>query len=282
MNKKEFHTILNLTQKQPWLVNKADPLHSLLYVECDNDEKRELILDLINRFRYLSPNEFQQLMNQFLNEILLINDIKDGVTQFVAMTADSSSDSGQHTLYNLKHALAEKGWMNYLDVNRYDHSYKLFNRKGSVHTQIVLIDEIIGSGRTAKGRVDALKKIYSDNGVNINIKVRSIAASSVGLDYLKSNDVDVACLIELKRGISDHFSGRELAEKIKLMLSLEANLSEDFRGRKMPSLGYGGTEMLYVRDGANTPNNVFPIFWWPFLIDKSQREVVLHRAMGDA
>jgi hypothetical protein len=42
------------------------------------------------------------------------------------------------------------------------------------------------------------------------------------------------------------------------------------RGKlKNHRLGYGRTESLFSRKGGNTPNNVFPVFWWE--IDKNNR-----------
>lgn len=66
------------------------------------------------------------------------------------------------------------------------------------------------------------------------------------------------------------------------MYKLEDKLSKVYEGRKLPRLGFSRAESLYSREGGNTPNNVFPVFWWPFLETRKQRKVMFIRAMGDA
>lgn len=47
------------------------------------------------------------------------------------------------------------------------------------------------------------------------------------------------------------------------MIALEAGLSQEHGKIKLPSLGYNGAQAAYCREQANTPNSVFPVFWWP-------------------
>ena len=52
--------------------------------------------------------------------------------------------------------------------------------------------------------------------------------------------------------------------------------------KTVPSLGYGGAQVAISIEDMNTPNNVFPIFWWQYSSDHKERDVILVRDMEDA
>ena len=48
--KDTFTQALRLTQKQPWLEKKVETLAFMLADECDADDQRELLIELLDRF----------------------------------------------------------------------------------------------------------------------------------------------------------------------------------------------------------------------------------------
>ncbi|PVZ78181.1 hypothetical protein C9426_35060 [Serratia sp. S1B] len=284
MDKKEFSIVFQLNKKQPWLAEKHESLLSLLFEDCKNEQERALLIELLDRFTYLQENDFNNALNTLSDSLVMDSDLKSATTQIVSLTADNYSDSGQSILYALKNRLERRGWREHLAINKFGSSYKEFNRKGREHTNIVFVDEYIGSGQTVISRVDEIHRVYQNKGIkNITIKVMVVAASTVGLDKIRSQNIEVKYVHEIKRGITDYFSNiHDRNKSISIMCELEAALSTAYKGSPLPSLGYGGVESLYSRDYGNTPNNVFPIFWWPFYKDSSKRETLLTRAMGDA
>jgi hypothetical protein len=64
---------------------------------------------------------------------------------------------------------------------------------------------------------------------------------------------------------------------IDVMLGAEARLASlSKRGTLAKhSLGYKKSESLFAREGGNTPNNVFPIFWWEQLASGADRHSLL-------
>lgn len=282
-NRKLFEIVFKLSQKQPWLINKLDRLQALLFEECDNELKRELIINLLHDFTYLSNDAFMQHLQQLAKIVTETPNLVDDNTQIVAMTSDSNADSGQYLLYALKPIFENLGWRKHLLINTHGKSLQQFLRRDGMHRNIVLIDEFIGTGNTAKNQVTTLRRVYADKGItDINIMVFSIAATSAGIDFLKSQNISVTPSVTLSKGISDKYENNIRDEKLQLMIALENILSDSYGDSKLPSLGYGQSEALYVRENGNTPNNVFPIFWWRFLRDNSERKVLLTRAMGDA
>ncbi|EHR6922404.1 hypothetical protein KUK83_000147 [Vibrio parahaemolyticus] len=283
MQQNVFKILLNLTRKQPWLEDKTDELERLLFSECESEEERELILELLERFTHVTNEKFSELINTLVEDIATDPNLEEETTQIVAMTGDSNSDSGQFVLYALKPGLEKFSWRKHITVNNFQRAYKAFNTHGKKHTNIILVDEFVGSGQTIIGRVKRLKDLFEGNGItNINIRVKCLAASSIGIKKAEEAEIDLTAYLVIKQGISGHYDSTEVASKLALMDRLESILSTSYGTRNLPKLGYGGTESLYTRDSGNTPNSVFPIFWWPFFNDNSSRSPLLIRAMGDA
>ncbi len=275
-----FRITFKLMKDQPWVTEKG--LEQLLFDDCKSDLDREMIVDLISRFFYLDHKSYADHVDSLALSIIEDPDLSEGSTQIVAMAGDRGSDSSQYLLYDLKRVFERLEWRSYRHVNRYDKAYDTYKNSND-HKNIVLIDEFIGSGSTAEGRVNTIRRRFHDAGISeYSIRVRVIAASSVGIEYLKSKEINVESLVTLDKGISDHYASDDVANKLALMENIEALLSQRFNGREMPSLGYGKTETLYCRERGNTPNSVFPIFWWPFYRDERRRKTLLIRAMGDA
>lgn len=283
ITKKTFKLLLDLGRKQPWIIDKSRNLESLIDKDCTQEVERELIVGLISRIKYLSQSEFSKAVNDLAESIVTDIDLSSSTTQVVAMTGDYSSDSGAYLLYALKLPLEKLGWRDHLTCSNFQKSLSKFKKNGNDrYTFIVLIDEFIGSGQTAIGRVNKLLQQYEQFGVNVRVKVKVIAASSVGIKALAASGIELEYMYSIEMGITEFYNPEEVPDKISLMLELESKLSEEYNGRKLPSLGYGETESLYYREDGNLPNSVFPIFWWPFYKDNSKREVLLIRAMGDA
>ncbi|AKJ43525.1 hypothetical protein [Pragia fontium] len=285
MDQRIFKIIFQLSKTQPWLDEKVEELQHLLFSECNCSDERELIIELLGRFRHVTEKEFADSISLLIHDIATTPNIDDSNTQIVAMTGDYSSDSAQFVLYALKAPLEKVKWREHITVTNFQRSLREFKQKGNRHYNIILVDEFVGSGRTAIGRVDTIKKLFLDHGINnITIRVKVLVASSVSVENVKKSGIDMSSCIEIEQGISGFYESdaKVIERKLALMDRLESILSSSYKGRELPKHGYGCAESLYVRDNGNTPNSVFPIFWWPFLQDGQERGTILTRAMGDA
>jgi hypothetical protein len=128
-------------------------------------------------------------------------------------------------------------------------------------TLLILIDDFIGSGKTAINCIENIKKEFAaevEKEVNINdICVMTIVAQNEGIQNIKDNlGINVYCDKIRKKGITDFFEPKISAEKMDLMKNIEKKLScpKDY------SLGYEETEAL-VTFMNKTPNNTFPAYW---------------------
>lgn len=279
MSKVEFETMWRLSKTQPWLSSRIDALTNLLFDECKSLPQRKLVISLLERFKYLDDEGVAEALTWFIEEIVTDPDLTSDITQIVSMTFDSDSDSGQYILQLLKPKFSEHGWSDHLLVNRCDHSLKRFKKANCLHKKIVLIDEFIGSGRTVIGRVEHLKRNYNEFD-DIDIRVVTIAASTVGLNAIREAGIKVSYFVRVPQAITEYYDDENKRnENLIFMSELEDGLSQDYKGNVLPRFGYGNTESLFAMERGNTPNSVFPLFWWPEKFNGSSRPRLLIRAM---
>ncbi len=139
----------------------------------------------------------------------------------------------------------------------------------------VFIDEFSGSGKSLKRRIDWFKSETA--GSQHKIYLCFIAAMEAARSSFSSCSDEYFCTEWLTRGISDYYSGQQLTDAISDMNRLETTLAPKIRNRKLPSFGYSKTEALYSMEIGNTPNNVFPVFWWEMDDQNTKRNTVLRR-----
>lgn len=282
MKRDAFRVVMSLMRNQPWLQEKTDLIDHLLFEDCNDEESRELLIDLVNRFEFVDNTRYQFLMRQIALEIVTEPEIHEQTTLIAAMSVGSGADSGQSTIYSLKPLLQEHSWTRHKIINDALHSYKTIKSNAPLK-DIILVDEFVGSGRTVIGRVDTIKRQFSENGItDYSIRVKVLASTKTGLNNVIEHGIKISSQITLAKGISEYFNESLVEKNLALMEKLEGILSTDFNGREMPSLGFGKAESLYFRINTNLPNSVFPIFWWAEYKNKKTRKTLLTRAMGDA
>lgn len=273
--KDEYHKLTSLYVKQKWLIPKKDELKELIEFCGDNDSK-DLILSLLERFSYLENDTLGMLLNEIADYIIKESGFTEQTTQILSITWDDDADSGQKILDYIKHPIFKKGWRSIKTVNRFGRGIKNYNEG---KTEIILIDEFIGSGKTLRGRIDYLKKNIKGSP---SIKCCFVAGISESISKLESEGIEIFCPLHLDKGISDYYKGKELTKAEDLMLDLELKLAPWINLKELYdySFGYGGAEALYTLEGCNgnTPNSVFPILWWLHDKGKNQRNTILTRS----
>ncbi|MBJ2246453.1 phosphoribosyltransferase-like protein [Pseudomonas haemolytica] len=278
--KENFNTILNLIARQPWIGEKTSELSHVLYEECKCANSREMLIKILDNFSYLSAQEYSEKLNLLAEEVMSEAGYEDNA-QIVAMAADSGPDSSQELLYNLKYIFTKRGWHSFCGVNTFGAALKIFNRTG--RKTIYVIDDFVGSGKTVIGRHKALTSVFTNAGVtDFSIAFKVLVSTLHGFEAVRAAGIEISAQLTIKKAIDEFFPEEIAAQYRSLMEDLESGLSQDYEGIELPKLGYNGAQAAYCREAANTPNSVFPIFWWPFYIDNKKRKTMLHRAMRDA
>jgi hypothetical protein len=274
INKEELIKIFSLYSRQPWLMDKEENFIELLLM-CETSEHKKLILELLAEFHFLEFKTLNNFLNLIADFIITDSGFSESTTQIAAITYDDEADSSQKILDYIKMPLHKQGWADIKTVNRFGATIKNYNEG---KTQILFIDEFVGSGSTIAGRVKQLK---NDIKGDFELKFCFIAGMDYGIKNIEELGYEVYCPLRLPKGISERFVHPELETKTELMTSLEGKLAQSINSYNLPdySFGYNKAEALYSLEGSNgnTPNSVFPIFWWPRTKDGKQRNTLLTR-----
>ncbi len=283
-SKDVLETLIQLSKEFPWLLSRSEQFIELYTNFCTNNAEKNLIVELIRRFYYLEDSEFSNSIKYLVEDIVTTPGLVDSETMIVSMTADEGSDSGQFVLYFMKPFFEMYGWRKHITVNTFGktyRTYKAYKDKRPIKN-IVIIDEFIGSGKTAFDRYKSIKINFDNNNIPMKFYIKTVASTNKGLNFLIKNELNVAAQIVLPKGITDFDSEKVRRANLKRMYKLEEYLSKSYEDRPLPRMGYAQCEALYSRENGNTPNNVFPIFWWPFISSGKNRRTLFIRAMGDA
>lgn len=269
--KEDYNKFMQLYTHQPWLSKKESSLEALV-ATCDTPEQKELIFSLLNRFYYLKEDAVHLHLEQMVKYIMSCGFEKER-TQLVACTFDDEADSGQKILDMIKVPLYEKGWKNIKTVNTIGKACKVIP-KGK--NQIIIIDEFIGTGKSLRTRVAWLKNNAKQP---IEIKCCFMAGMEKAVKALNDDSIEIFCSLQIGKGISDFFKGEELAHAKDNMIHLESKLAKTIQEKKLEdySFGYGKAEAIYSTENGNTPNSVFPIFWWLKDNKGNERNTILTR-----
>lgn len=269
-----FTTVLEMTINQPWLREKQNPLIDLID-ECEGEYQQQLIFELLERFTFLESHDFQKAIQGIADYIQVTLGLGPDDAAISASDNGKYADSSQFVVYSLKAAARwnAPNWTTNSFVANLTHLVG-----SAVKGNLFLVDEFIGTGETAEKKVGWLRKELAKTGLTPKIYFGFVAGMEAGLERIKPTVDGVFAAHVLTRGISDFYPTGDVEQRLDAMLALEKQLgSESRRGTlKKHSLGYKKSESLYSRANGNTPNNVFPVFWWDVRSDGSIRRPLLN------
>jgi hypothetical protein len=270
-----FARLLQLHVERPWVTTKESALLELVRL-CGSVSDQELVLDLLRRFRYFQLADAEKHTGELATQAAQEWGLTPETTVWGCMS-DPHHASSSHTMLNwCKNALAAQ--------SEWPKECFAINGPVTAHTvqsgaTIVLVDDFVGSGTTLERKCKWMRGVLQKRGV-INVRIGLLALTVMeAARQVLGGFVDLAKVGEFQsRGISDYYNGAELASAVGSMLGLEGKLGASTDGRKFPSFGYKKSEALYGIHATSTPNNVFPVFWWPYLHDGNRRATILTRA----
>lgn len=269
--KEDYTKFMQLYSRQSWLIKKEPSLEALI-ATCETHEQKNLVFSLLDRFHYLKEDMIHLFLEQMVDYIINCGFEKERI-QLVACSYDEEADSGQKILDMIKVPLYERGWRSVKTVNLVGKAIKALSNG---RNQIIIIDEFLGTGRSLRTRVEWLNKNANQP---IEIKCCFMAGMKKAIEALGADSIEIFCPLQLEKGISEYFEGDKLTHAINDMFSLESKLAQKIQEKKLEeySFGYGKAEALYSLENGNTPNSVFPVFWW--IKDKkgNERKPILTR-----
>lgn len=221
------------------------------------EPQRTLLLDLAERYIWLTFSEYQGRITQVFNsvETAKIAALKK-IVLFPAMRPEEEekTKSGHAMLFilrGIRPLLDNYQHIYFSEIEVYDY----FKREDFTLDDaecIFILDDYLGSGDTVK--VTAEQIMGSANIPIEKINVLSVASQQQAIDLLNGLGIKAYTSIVVGKGISDYYVSPELEEKVEIMEEIESLIPKN-RHR----FGYEQSEGLITM--YRTPNNTFPIFW---------------------
>lgn len=282
--------ILPIISKTPWLINNNFRTAAVaeIFEQSKNHPLRwDLMMHLICEFTYVNETAFLNAKNSIASKILeWKND--NFITLVCATSDDDEADGSQALLQSLKNA---EPFIEHFNKGQFLNSITapvslLSGKKIRKKRMIILVDDFIGTGDTIERKLNwlipALDKLKIREMVEIRVCALAYMKQSLAvINALQEKNylADFFAPIELKRGISDHFTGEDKDNKLSLMKAIENELALRYKHLYLTqhSMGFKKSESLFSWADNNIPNNVFPVFWWPKLKTGKQRKTIFRR-----
>lgn len=261
MNFKPLVELVDLFVAKEW--TKQENYKIVLENFCNlltnlDEEKRELIMQLTQKYSWISSNEYNSRLTRLLDKIedsKLANCKRIIVFPIMKPEHEDKIKSGHPILYMVravkpfltKYSRIEiKEFIKYVEISEE-------NFKPKKTDLIFLMDDFLGSGETIEA---SIKKVLENKNIEVDmINVLAIACQQATIDFANDNSIALYYEHLEKRGITDNFSPDVIQEKLDLMLEIEQMIP----GGSMFSLGFNNSEALITL--MRTPDNTFPIFW---------------------
>lgn len=224
--------------------------------ELENDEERDLIIELTNEFLWVQSSMYEEYLLKALKKLFKSKEWnpEKGENIYICPLL-SEKDFGK---------LKSSTYMLYLCQSILMRTYSEFQEEQiricetpevlKVHEDrigsLILIDDFIGSGETALECLEYL------NFINKKIHIVSLVAQEEGINNISKENVSVFTAVPRKKAITDAYSELEAKEKIEEMVKINRRLHTP----KGMQLGYANTESLVAM--IKTPNNTFPVYWY--------------------
>lgn len=280
----DYSELCELYYRQGWLIDGVNNIGFEKLWFDSSIEEREILKELILNFTYLREADAINLIRETLSKYLDLWNINSENTIFLALRPHQFADGSSMLLQTMKTALMEicDDWSEKQLISKFSDGLQ-YAKKGRFEQRkiknVILVDDFVGTGVTAKNVVQELINGLGNNERNIGVYLFVLAGMSVGLkEVIKLNIPTVFCM-ELENGIEKAFPASEREKNRSMIRNMEQLLAEKIRTMELKnySLGWGSCEGLFSWNGKNTPNNVLPIFWWSRYKDGSRRITMLHR-----
>lgn len=221
----------------------------------DNQDEKDLFIDLIKRYQWMSYSDYSSIITKLLENILIkseLNISKCYVFPILKPEDSKKNKSGKSISYMMKCKkpfIREAKNIKLEEIHLFEELADLTLKDNEY---LILADDYIGSGETLLACINEINNINEN--LTSKIIIATIALQQDTIEKLSSFKLFYGLVVS--KGISDYYEEKEIINRnINTMLQLEKKL---ISGR-MFSLGYEASEGLITM--LRTPDNTFPIFW---------------------
>ncbi len=280
INPEVFTRLRKLFTKIRWLDDLEDKFLEMWNL-CSDSHQQDLVIELIHRFSYITSRDVRQCGEAITNHITTQWKADPDRTLIIAFADSNKPDGSQALLQSIKDKFASKDrWSEENFVNKITAgAYKL--KSGDT---AILIDDFVGTGNTAKNRINWLvKQLQTRHITECKIFMVALAMMEPARTVLDLLPIEnYFAYLWLRKGISDEYKGDQLVARTQSMTELEKLLGKSFKKHNLATyhFGFKHSEALFSLEAQNTPNNVFPIFWWPVLNSGKKRNTMFRHFLG--
>lgn len=224
--------------------------------ELENDEERDLIIELTNEFLWIQSSMYEEYLLKALKKLFKSKEWEPEkgkniyICPLLAARDFGKLKSSTYMLYLCQSILMRT----YSDFQ--EEQIRICETPGVLKAHedrigsLILIDDFIGSGETALECLEYL------NFLNKKIHIVSLVAQEEGINNISKENVSVFTAVSRKKAITDAYPESEAKEKMEEMIKISTRL----HAPKGMHLGYANTESLVAI--IKTPNNTFPVYWY--------------------
>lgn len=274
VDKQAFYALYGITRRREWLFRKQSQLVELWQL-CDTNDEKNLVLDLLGRFAYLTGANVEDACHQISKFVVDTWKCEPRKTLLTAVASDAEPDGSQSVLQFLKNCLTDSdGWKTERFYSQLPEA--LVHCKPG--TNLILIEDFVGTGDKLTAAVAQVQEYFRANEIgNVNIYAVLVSAMRQAQPVLNELGIKYYCASWHNKGISDHYAGADLIAALKSIRAISKKLSLRHNGQFLNPLGYKKSESIVYIEPVSVPNNVFPIFWWPTLRSGKRRQTLFAR-----
>lgn len=265
LSDKYFNQACNLFEHKKWDIKYEEGEISEFQRFCDrlsileNEEQRDLFIELSYDYLWVPMCEYEQLLGKTWNKFFESHKINyKNKERLVICPLLPEEDFGKNKSSMLMLYLCQ-GVMLRRHYTFSDEQVRICEKPGLLDSleceisELVLIDDFIGSGETAIRCLEFIKKLKKQ--IN-NITILALVTQTEGKECISRTGVDVISAIERGKGITDKYNQEVCDYKKQIMKDIEKFLNVSYEYK----FGYGQSEALVSM--IKTPNNTFPIYWY--------------------
>lgn len=229
-----------------------------------NKVQRRLIIELTERYLWISDDEYGSKIKRLYEEIIEDN-LLDGIDTIYLFPISKLKDehkakSGTHIVYLHRCMKRKLRALETISIKSIE-SFQVLREHDFVETEkLFLVDDFIGTGSTLK---ETLREIKVNKSISENmILILSIVTQQMATEYISQTNMRLYSCETANKGITNFYSDSEIVDKVNIMTNIENKICgiSDYR------FGYMKSEALVTL--ARTPNNTFPIFWADYYLKR--------------
>ncbi|GGZ58359.1 phosphoribosyltransferase-like protein [Mesonia mobilis] len=283
----DYESLCELYYKNKWLRQEANSEGlKNLWLEYDDINSKQIIASLINNFKYVIQEDASLYVRNTLRKCIKNWQLSPETTLFIGFQKHKYPDGSQIILNFMKSILTEINplWKEHNLLPNFHYGIDRikkdgFPRDGLNLKQIVIVDDFIGTGGTAKKNIEHIQKLINDKQKDFTLNLFSLAAMKSGIKTLEPLKVPMSTCYKLEKATKTIWPFYERKKIKKRIINMEKILYEGVEPEQLEkfSLGYGKSEAIYAWNRFNLPNNNSPIFWWNRYSNGKSRKPLFNR-----